>query len=170
MAQPNIFLMFSASGSGVRKPTPTSLVKWSPPIGIRTGMNHHAFVVHDQVGRSRANIDQADAKFALIGLQHRVGAGQRFEDGVVNVNAGAVQRRDHVLRRGRARGDDVDANLELAAHQSGRIAHAALPIEDELLRQQVQGFAVFRHVDAARLIDRRAHIFAADLARTRCPA
>ena len=34
MVCPNSFLTFSASTSGVLKPTATSLVKWSPPMGI----------------------------------------------------------------------------------------------------------------------------------------
>ena len=94
------------------------------------GVNHHAFVVHDEVGRSGANVGQADAQFALVGLQHGVGAGQRFEHGVVNVNAGAVRRRDYVLRRRGAGGDHVDAHFDFLAHQSGRIVHSGLAVDE----------------------------------------
>ncbi len=45
--------------------------------------------------------------------------------------------------------------------------HAALAVEDEFLRQQMQRLAIFRHGDAARLLHCLAHIFAADFARAR---
>ena len=139
MAQPNIFLMFSASGMRRAEADADIVGEVVATDRDRAGVNHHAFVVHDQVGRSGADVDQANAQLALVGLQHGVGAGQRFEDGVVHVDAGAVQRRDHVLRRGGAGGHDVRRDLQLPAHQPGRIAHSALVVEDELLRQQVQG-------------------------------
>ena len=100
MAQPNIFLMFSASGSGVLEADSDIVGEVIAANRNCAGMDHHAFVVDDQVGRARADIHQADAQFALVGLQHRVSAGQRFEDGVIDVNAGAVDGGDHVLGRG----------------------------------------------------------------------
>ncbi len=67
------------------------------------GVDDHSFEVHDEVGRSGADINQADAEFALVGLKHGIGAGKRFEDGIVHVNAGAIYSGDDVLRRGGAR-------------------------------------------------------------------
>ncbi len=130
-------------------------------------MNHHAFVVDDQVGGTGTDVDETNAEFALVCLQHGIGAGERLENGIVNVNARAVQRRDNVLSGGRARGDDVYAYLELASHQTRRVAHAALTVENEFLRQQVKSLAVLGHIDAARFFYRLTNVFAADLAGAR---
>src|SRR5581483_10030407 len=133
-------------------------------------VDHHAFVVNDQVGRARADIYQANAQLALVALQDRVGTGQRLEDCVVDMNAGAVYRRNHVLRGGGAGGHDMHAYFELAAHQAGGIAHAALSVEDELLWEQVKDVAVFGQVDAARLFHGKPHVVAADFPGARAQA
>ena len=44
---------------------------------------------------------------------------------------------------------------------------AGLVVENELLRQQMQRLAIFGQRNAARFLDRLAHVFAADLAGAR---
>src|SRR5579863_173276 len=133
-------------------------------------VNHHAFVVHDEVCGSCSDINQTDAQFALIGLQNGVRASQCLENCVINMNSGTVKRRDDILGRGGAGGHDMHADLKLASHQARGIAHPALAVDHELLWQQVQRFAVFRHVDAAGFFYRHADVLTADLARTRAQA
>ena len=77
--------------------------------GHHAGMRHRAVVEHGNVGGTGADVGHADAEFALVGAEDGIGAGERFEDGVVHVDAGAVQRRHHVLGCGGGGGDDVDA-------------------------------------------------------------
>ena len=80
------------------------------------GVDHDALVVHDEVGGTRSDVNQANPEFTLVRLQHRVGASQRFKDSVVDVDTGAVHGRDHVLGRGGSRSHHMDPHLELSAH------------------------------------------------------
>ena len=80
------------------------------------------------------------------------------------MNAGAVRGGDDVLRCGGAGGDDVYADFDFLAHQSGGIVHAGLTVDDELLRQQVQRFVVFGKRDGAGLLDCSTNVVAADFA------
>ena len=58
----------------------------------------------------------------------------------------------------------MNADFDFLAHQAGRIVHAGLAVDDELLRKEMQGFAIFRQWDGAGLFDGSADVFAADLA------
>ena len=65
--------------------------------GQHSTMGDRAFLNHENVGRSSADVSQADAEFAFVRTKHRIGAGQRFEDRVVHVYSGAIHGGDNVL-------------------------------------------------------------------------
>src|SRR5277367_3668324 len=92
--------------------------------GDRASVNHYAFVVHDEVGGSGADVGETDSELALVGLENGVGAGEGFEHGVIDVNAGAVRRGHDVLGSRGACGDDVNSDFDFLAHQSGGIVYA----------------------------------------------
>ena len=118
------------------------------------GVGDRAFLKNDELGGTRAQVGQAHAQFALVGAQHGVGTGQRLEDRVVHVDAGAIHRRDHVLHgAGRGR-DHVHAHFQPRGHHAQRIVHAGLVVENEFLRQQVQDFAIVGQRNGAGLVHR----------------
>src|SRR5207302_1442101 len=51
---------------------------------------HHTFQKHNQAGRARAPVGQTNTHFSLVGTQHGIRAGQRLEDRVIHMNAGAI--------------------------------------------------------------------------------
>jgi len=51
------------------------------------GMGNGSLIEDDNFSRPSANVDKTDAEFALIGIERSVGAGQRLEDDIGNVNA-----------------------------------------------------------------------------------
>src|SRR5579859_1582713 len=110
--------------------------------GYRAGVHDDALVVDDEVGGAGADVHQADAELALVAAKRTVGDGERLEDGVVHVDAGAVHRGDDVLRgRGRG-GDEVHLHLELGGEHAGGIADGATAVEQELARQEMDDLAV----------------------------
>ncbi len=137
--------------------------------GNHGGVNDRAFLEDDQAGRSGAQVHQADAELALIGAQHSIGAGQRLEDGVVHVHACAVHRGDHVLRGARTGGNHVDADFEAHGHHAQRIMHAALLVENEFLRQQVENFAVGGQAEWRGLCRRQDEFRRAQFRARACP-
>ena len=137
-------------------------------MGMTAGIGDRAFLEDDEVGGTGADVGEANAQFALIGAQHGVGAGQRLEDGVVDMNAGAVHSGDDVLRRAGGGGNHVDAHFEARGHHAQRIVHAGLLVEDEFLRQQVEDLAIGGQRDGAGFVDRLPD-FVAAISRGRVP-
>ena len=125
-----------------------------------------ALLEDDELCRTCADIGQANTQFALIRLENRIGTGQGLKHRVVNVNAGAIDGGHDVLNRHRPGGNDVHPNFNFLAHQPCRIVYSGLPIENELLREQMQWLAVFGQRNAPRLLHRLANVFAADLPGT----
>src|SRR5262249_61911395 len=70
------------------------------------------------------------------------GGGRRAAEDVWDVRAGAFAALDQVLSRADRAGDDVDPGLEPHPGHADRLLHAALIVDDELLRQDVQDLAV----------------------------
>ncbi len=128
-------------------------------------MDDDAFLHHDHIGRTGADVGKADAQLALVAAQNGVGRGQRFEDGIVHVNARAVERGDDVLRRAGGRRADVHLHFQPRGHHADGIVNAVLVVEDVLLRQQVQDLAVGWQRDGAGAFHGEADILARDLAR-----
>src|SRR5208282_1065231 len=56
------------------------------------GVRDCTLLKNDQIARAGAEIDEANAKFAFVRPQHRVGASERLKDGVIHVNARPVHR------------------------------------------------------------------------------
>src|SRR5271166_826839 len=133
--------------------------------GNRSGVNYDTLVEYDEVGRSSADVGEADSEFALVGLQDGISAGERLVHSVVHMNAGTIGGGDNVLCRRGTGSDHVHANFDLLAHQSSGIVDARLAVEDELLGQQVQRLAVVGQRDGACLFDGGANVIAADFAR-----
>ena len=138
--------------------------------GNDCGVCDCTFLKDDKAGGTGAQIGEADAEFAFVGAQDGIGAGQRFEDRVVHVDSGAVHGGDHVLRRARRGGHHVDADFQPRRHHAQRIMHAALVVENELLRQQVKDFAVGGQGNGAGLVYGQANFLAPDFARARTEA
>ena len=107
---------------------------------------------------------QRHAQLLLVGREHRFGRGELADHRVGDLDAGAVDARDQVLRRRLAAGDDVDVDLEPGAGEPDRRADALLLVDDEVLRQHVEDLAAGRQRHGPRRVDRAAHVVAGDLA------
>src|SRR5581483_7946372 len=134
------------------------------------GVHDGAFGQHREFGRTGADIGHASTKLALFRTQHGVGAGQAFKDGVVHVNASAVDGGNDVLGGAGGGGHQVDLDLELGSHHAAGLAHAGLVIENEILGKQVQNLAIVGERNGAGALDRLADFIAGDLARARAQA
>ena len=71
------------------------------------------------------------------------------------MNAGAIDRRHHVLQGAGRDRDHVHAHFEPGGHHAQRIIHPGLIVENELLRQQVQNFAIVGQRNGAGLVHGR---------------
>ena len=133
--------------------------------GNHRGVRHSALLKNNQVARAGANVGEADSKLTLVGSQHGVGAGERFEYSVVHVHARFIHGGDHVLGRVRRCSHDVHTHFEARGHHAGGVLHTRLIVENELLRQQVQDFAISGQRHGACFVHRLADFVAANLAR-----
>src|SRR5258708_20155334 len=59
----------------------------------------------------------------------------------------------------------MDVYFEALAEHADGVANAALRIDNEFMRKDVQDFAIFRKRDVARGVDGAAHVFALDVSR-----
>ena len=139
-------------------------MKCAPPTGTDAGVRHGALEEDDQVAGVRADIEQADAQFALVGGERGLGGGDRLEHGFGDFKPGAVGAGDGALQGAARAGGDVQIDFEPRADHAHRVEDAGLIVDDELARQQVQNLAVGRTLDGARALHGGAHIFARDLA------
>ena len=89
--------------------------------------------------------------------------------GVFHFEAGAVGAGDDGLRDAAGAGGEVEVHFELVADHADGVVDAGLIVEDELLREQVEDFAVGRKGDGAGAVDGGADLFAGDLASCGCP-
>ena len=85
---------------------------------------------------------EAYSEFALVGAQRRIGTGQRLENRIVHMDAGAIDRRDHILQGAGRDRNHVHAHFEPGGHHAQRIIYPGLIVENEFLRQQMQNFAI----------------------------
>ena len=115
------------------------------------------------VGRATADVDQQHAQLLFVPAQHGRGGGQRLQDDVVGLEAGAVDAADDVLCRGDRAGDDVDLGLQPHAHHPDRIPYAVLLVDGELLRDHVDDLPVHGYDDRLGGIDHALHVVARDL-------
>ena len=132
--------------------------------GNRRGVRHRALEEDDQVAGVRADVEQANAQFALVGGERGLGGGDRLEHRLGHFKAGAVGAGDRALQRAAGAGGDVQIHFQPRADHADGIEDAGLLVEDELARQQVQNLAIGRALDGAGALDGGAHIFAGDLA------
>ena len=132
--------------------------------GQHAGVPEAAALEHREVRGAAADVHERDAELLLVGREHRFARGQLLEHGVDDLDAGAVDARDHVLHRRRAAGDDVDVHLEPAAGHADRHGDAVLVVDDEVLRQHVEDLAPAGQRDGARGVDGALDVLARDLA------
>ena len=78
-----------------------------------------------------------------------------------------VHRRHQILRGIRRSRHNVHAHFEARGHHASGILHAGLIVENELLRQQMQNFAIPRQRHGASFVHRLANFLASNLARPR---
>ena len=116
-----------------------------------------------------ADIREAHAELPLIGAQHRIGAGQGLEHGVVDMNAGLVHGGDHVLRCAGRGGHHVHADFEPRGHHAQRIVHSGLIVEDEFLGQQMENLAIGGKRDAHGRVSTACLISSRPISRGRVP-
>ena len=113
--QPNLFLIFSASGMAVRSPTAMSLVKLSPPRGMFWVYHRLPALEDGHLGRPGADVDEPDAELLLVVGQDGGARGDLVEDDLLDVDPGPLDAGPEVLAEGDGAGDDVDVDLELDA-------------------------------------------------------
>ena len=85
-------------------------------------------------------------------------SGEGLEDGLGDFEAGLVDAGDDALLRAGGAGGDVQIDFEAIADHADGIMNAGLLVEDELLGQQVQDFAIGGEGDGAGAIDGGADI------------
>ena len=71
-------------------------------------MGDAAVDVEEEVGRAAADVDDGDADLLLVLGEHRLGAGERLEHDVGDVEVAALGAADDVLHAARRGGDEVD--------------------------------------------------------------
>ena len=121
-------------------------------------MHHRALKKDDQIAGVAADIEQADAQFALVGGKGGFGGGDRLKNGLDDLKPGAVGAGDGALEGAAGAGGDVQVHLQPFAHHADRIKDARLIVEDELAAQKMQNLAVRRPFDGAGAVDGAAHI------------
>ena len=133
--------------------------------GHSGGMADNPAGIDDQLGRTAANIEQTAAQLAFVLREHGFGGGQRLERGVAHDNAGTVNGCHHVLRCRDGGGDDVDVHLQALPNHADGIADVVLVIDQKLLRQHVQDFAILRKGDGSSGVHGAPHVFLFDIPR-----
>ena len=132
--------------------------------GNRCGVGDGALEEDGQVAGMRADVEQADAEFALVGGEGGLGGGDGFQNGFSDFKAGAIGAGDGALQRAAGAGGDMQIDFKTCADHADGIEDAGLPVENELAGQQVEDFAIGRAFNGACALDGGAHIFAGDLA------
>ena len=128
-------------------------------------MGDGAFEEDDQLRSGCADVEEADAELALVGGERGFRRGQGFEDGLGDFEAGFVHAGDDALLRAGRAGGDVQVDFQPIADHPHGVMNAGLLVEDELLGQQVEDFAIGRQGDGAGAIDGGADIVFGDFAQ-----
>ena len=116
------------------------------------------------LGGAGADVDQQRAELALVGREHGLGGGERLEDHLDDLDAGAVDAGQQGPRAGDVAGHQMDHHLQAGAEHAERIVDPALLVDDELLRDGVQDLAVGRQGGRLRRVEHALDVLAGDLA------
>ena len=130
------------------------------------GVADRAATEHRDVGRTGADVDQADAEIALVGQQRRVARREVLQDQLVDLETAGFDALVDVLRRRDRAGDDMDLGFEADAVHADRIMDAFAAIDDEFLRDHMQDLLVGGDCDRARGVDHAVDIAIGDAAGT----
>src|SRR3989440_7300300 len=126
-------------------------------------MSRAALVVDDDVGRARADLDQADAELDLLRGQHALARGKSGACDVFDVEARAVDAFDDVLDGGLCAGDDVRLHLQAVTGHADGVSHAVLPVHGVGPGDDVDDLAVARDADRPARLDHAVDVVIADL-------
>src|SRR5262249_37156704 len=110
----------------------------------RSAMRYRSLIEDNDFGGARANVQQAGTQFALVQLENGIGAGERLEDDIIHVNTCAIRGGDEVLCRTGRTGHNMSIHFQAVRNHANRVLYAALIVDNEFLRQQVEGLPVSR--------------------------
>ena len=164
-AWPYSHLSHSASGTGMCRPERKVVGEMVAADGNDRGVGDGALEEDDEFGRAGADVDEADAEFALVGGDDGLGGGDRLEDGLSHFKASAVAAGNDALQHSAGAGGEMQVDFEASADHADGIVDAGLFVEQELLRQQVDDFAIGGKRNRAGAVDSGANIFTGDLAQ-----
>ena len=132
--------------------------------GHGTGVRNRALKEDSEIAGVRADIDEADSQFALVGGERGFSGGDGLEHRFSNFQASAVGAGDGALQSRAGAGGNVQVHFEPRADHAHGIEDAGLIVHDELARKQVENFAVGRALYRAGALHRGANIIAGNLA------
>ena len=116
------------------------------------------------VRRTAANIDQCNTDFLFFFIEDRVARRKWFEHDIANAKACALDTVVNILDCCDESVDDVNACFQANTRHTDRLVDAVLSVDDELLRYDMQNFAVTRQMDFFRVVHQAHDIVCADLA------
>lgn len=128
------------------------------------GMGDGALEEDDEFGGGGTDVGHADAELAFIGGKDGLGGGDALVDGVDDLKAGAIGAGNDRLGDAAGAGGEVEVDFELGADHADGVVDAGLVVEDELLGEEVQDFAIGGKCDGACAVDGGADLFAGDFA------
>ena len=137
--------------------------------GDDRGVGDGAFEEDDQLGSGGADVEEADAELALVCTERGFRSGEGLEDGLGDFEAGLVDAGDDALLCAGGAGGDVQIDFEAIADHAHGIMNAGLLVEDELLGEEVEDFAIGGEGDGTGAIDGGADIVFANISRRRVP-
>ncbi len=121
--------------------------------------------IDNQLRRAAADVEQAAAQLAFILREHGFGRSQRLESRVADNDSRAIDGGHNILGRGDRRRDDVDIYFQALPNHADGIADVVLVIDQKLLRQHVQDFAILRKGDGSSGVHGAPHVFLFDIPR-----
>src|SRR5208282_4779043 len=133
----------------------------------RAGVANDTAAIDDQFRGAATDIEEAAAKIAFILGEAGLRGSQWLKDSIADENAGLVGCGHKILGSGNGRSDDVNVGFQPLADHADGIADAILGIHDELMRKDMQNFAVGGKRDVASGFNGTAHIVAFNVPGTR---
>ncbi len=110
--------------------------------------------VHGEVSGAAADIADADTHLAFGLVQHRFSGRQRIEDEGENLHAATFHAIAQVLHRGSGSSDDVRFDFQAVPGEADGRVNAVLTVHGEAALDDVDDFAVVRHGDRLRGVQR----------------
>src|SRR5947199_4241929 len=109
-----------------------------------------AFIKNNNFGRASSDVDKADAEFALVRIESSVRGSERLKHDIVDVNSRLIGGSNQILRCSSSPGYHMRVHFEPHPNHADRILNAALFIDNELLRQQMDRLPIWGKRDGSR--------------------